>query len=362
LEDFELQLIVVPGPSLDLGRELTLKCPEFLEVRREGPHQLAVIFQRGRLLEHIQEDVMLHHRVTLTTPGCFGELHSTSTELVGHDVQIEATVELQLEDFLNHPMATGFKELKMHYGVLDLDFWARGEFHSHLGGCKRSRPCQAANLRGMLQTTVMLMLYWLVDLYSMVSGIWLAVVMTAEGVRQLLLLLVTLWLPGLVWSLRFQFYSGGRTFRGLFATGLCLFHWLFGIIWIWQPAGLIIASVVLPAYFSYKMMLLLRHLCGLSNYEPPFPLNPDMFALYEIYMRDVRGLGDAPRTVLLVSMFVFPDDQLPQAKLQPALVGSVLALLVASLPHRSRMRCEAWSYFDNIIMALEPEDGYDDPS
>jgi len=25
----------------------------------------------------------------------------------------------------------------------------------------------------MLQTTVMLMLYWLVDLYSMVSGIWL---------------------------------------------------------------------------------------------------------------------------------------------------------------------------------------------
>ena len=34
--------------------------------------------------------------------------------------------------------------------------------------------------------------------------------------------------------------------------------------------------------------------CGLSNYEPPFPLNPDMFALYEIYMRDVRGLGDAP--------------------------------------------------------------------
>ena len=33
-----------------------------------------------------------------------------------------------------------------------------------------------------------------------------------------------------------------------------------GIIWIWQPAGLIIASVVLPAYFSYKMMLLLRHL------------------------------------------------------------------------------------------------------
>lgn len=154
---------------------------------------------------------MLHHRVTLTTPGCFGELHSTSTELVGHDVQIEATVELQLEDFLNHPMATGFKELKMHYGVLDLDFWARGEFHSHLGGCKRSRPCQAANLRGMLQTTLMLMLYWLVDLYSMVSGIWLAVVMTAEGVRQLLLLLVTLWLPGLVWSLRFQFYSGGRS-------------------------------------------------------------------------------------------------------------------------------------------------------
>ena len=37
-----------------------------------------------------------------------------------------------------------------------------------------------------------------------------AVVMTAEGVQQLLLLLVTLWLPGFVWSLRFQFYSGGR--------------------------------------------------------------------------------------------------------------------------------------------------------
>ena len=30
------------------------------QVRREGPHQLAVIFQRGRLLEHIQE--LLHLR------------------------------------------------------------------------------------------------------------------------------------------------------------------------------------------------------------------------------------------------------------------------------------------------------------
>lgn len=34
--------------------------------------------------------------------------------------------------------------------------------------------------------------------------------------------------------------------------------------------------------------------CDFSAYEPPFPLNPDMFALYEIYMRDVRLLGDVP--------------------------------------------------------------------
>lgn len=34
--------------------------------------------------------------------------------------------------------------------------------------------------------------------------------------------------------------------------------------------------------------------CDVSAYEPPFPLNPDMFALYEIYMRDVRLLGDVP--------------------------------------------------------------------
>lgn len=30
-----------------------------------------------------------------------------------------------------------------------------------------------------------------------------------------------------------------------------------GIIWLWQPAGLIIASVVLPAYFAYKILIFL---------------------------------------------------------------------------------------------------------
>jgi hypothetical protein len=55
---------------------------------------------------------------------------------------------------------------------------------------------------------------------------------------------------------------------------------------------------------------------------------------------------------------LFRPSPVGQAKLQPALVGSVLALLVASLPHRSRLGSK-W-YLDGApqmklgILKLEP--------
>lgn len=348
LDDFELQVIVVPGPSLDLGHELTLKCAEFLTVQRLGPLRLAVRFQCGKLLETIQEEVTLNHRVTLSVPSCFRQVHMTSAETADAS-DADGVVELHLESFFDDVMSTCFRELKMHYSLMTLDFWVTGEFHSHLGGCKRQQCCHGADLQGLVRTTLVLCLYWLSDLFSTASSLWLVVMMLTGNVTGLLPLLFSLWLPGLAFSWRFHFYIHGRTCRGFCKSEFCVARWLCGM----QPAGLIIASVVLPAYFAYKMILLILHLCDFSAYEPPFPLNPDMFALYEIYMRDVRLLGDVPRSVILLCLLLFSNTALPQAKLHPALVGSMLALLLARLPHRSRMRHEAWRYFDHIIMEEE---------
>ncbi|CAK9026516.1 unnamed protein product [Durusdinium trenchii] len=136
--DLELQVVVVPGPSLDLERDLTLSNPEVLEVRH-WQRTVAVRIRPARLLESLAEEVKLHHRVTLSSPRIFGKVHSSSAdmeEMVLNTAPVDDSgpgcdLVLELDEGFYGGLDTGFRSLKMYYGDL-------GRFG--VGVLRRRRP------------------------------------------------------------------------------------------------------------------------------------------------------------------------------------------------------------------------------
>ncbi|CAK9026517.1 unnamed protein product [Durusdinium trenchii] len=212
------------------------------------------------------------------------------------------------------------------------------------------------DVAGFLQESLAFVFLWTSDLLRTVCAMWLVGSMLHEGLVEQFFLLLTLWLPGFVWALRFQLYFSKQQWSSFcWPTLRCALLWLSGLWWIWTPNALILASLVSPIYFSYKLLLLLTHFLRPFAEPPSFPVNPDLFSLYELYMRDTCIFGDALRVFLLLFWLL---GHVTGQKVLPylSLLSSLGSLLIASLPYRRRMRAEAWSYFQDFLMANEEEE------
>eukprot|EP00913_Durusdinium_trenchii_P024726 g23208.t1 len=255
--DLELQVVVVPGPSLDLERDLTLSNPEVLEVRH-WQRTVAVRIRPARLLESLAEEICGVEWCVMVRPPRRGD--------------------------------------------------RRGD---------RSRDWSNAQVGSMLH----------------------------EGLVEQFFLLLTLWLPGFVWALRFQLYFSKQQWSSFcWPTLRCALLWLSGLWWIWTPNALILASLVSPIYFSYKLLLLLTHFLRPFAEPPSFPVTPDTVGTDFATFRQ--------RVFLLLFWLL---GHVTGQKVLPylSLLSSLGSLLIASLPYRRRMRAEAWSYFQDFLMANE---------
>ena len=365
--DDDVDLTVVLGPA-DPTRTFLLEAGCILGIRRSGPMQLTVTFQPGKLREDRgaaghDSKLEVYHSVILIPPDGLLGSSGESTEVSrskGNSLEDEVVLELQNPGL---SFSTGFQELGMYYSRFRLDSWVLqdGIFRSKV--MSQDYLSASAELSGLVRLCGVMMGYWLLEAVSLFSALCLAIVAGSLGhTWQCLALLLTIWLPGFVWSFRYHSFLLERKTGGPLGAQLwlCLFAFvcLCGIIWFWLPLAALLASLVLPLLFSGKLLFLLLRVAGCHEYEAPYPWNIKQFVELEVYMRHLPACGNAPRAMLFVIMHVWDSPPSDEGRFWMEilmLTSSCLGCLLSFLPYRIALTKKAWTYFDEVIMELESD-------
>jgi len=214
----DVDLTVVLGPA-DPTRTFLLEAGCILGIRRSGPMQLTVTFQPGKLREDRgaanDSKLEVYHSVILIPPDGLLGSSGESTEVSrskGNSPEDEVVLELQNPGL---SFSTGFQELGMYYSRFRLDSWVLqdGIFRSKV--MSQDYLSSSAELSGLVRLCVVMMGYWFLEAVSLFSALCLSIIAGSLGhTWQCLALLLTIWLPGFVWSFRYHSFllerkSGG---------------------------------------------------------------------------------------------------------------------------------------------------------